>query len=193
MLFRSNNVPPKDGGDRHCCSQCGIQYQAFKTGKALVPAHHVWVFGGHCAPETIGTGTGRMAEQHCTMVLGQWPETAEEVWIQQMQEHYANIPQEFQDLTVEQATARMISLVRKHSVPSVFRPVSISPYALQAIMNRNSKITQGRPRFHVDHIPLVFMGAVAPWAPGAPVLTPLEIGHMIALSSVIQRQRLSHL
>lgn len=184
-------MPPQDGGDQHCCSQCGLQYQAFRKGEHLVPAHHVWVFGGHCAPESVGTQSGRLKEQECTLVLGAWPCTAEEVWIKQMQEHYAKVPFEFMGLSIEEATRRMITMVKEHSVPSVWRPASMTPYALQTIADRNSKITAGRRRFHTDHIPQSFLGAVVPWTPDTAVLTPLEIGHMIALSGIIQRHKLS--
>ena len=109
-----------------------------------------------------------------------------------MQELYTNIPAEFQNLTPQQATEQMVALVRGHCVPSIFRPMSLSPVAKASIDYRNSCVIAERKHFRYDHLPEVFLGAQVPWdPPHTPVLTPNEIRDMIGLAGIIQRQQLS--
>jgi hypothetical protein len=160
----------------------------------MVPAQHVWVFGGHCAPQSIGTPAALEKEVECMLVLGQWPDTSEEIWINQMKEIHSNIPAEFQDMTLAQASEQIVKLVRDHSVPSIFKQMRVSPTAVAVITERNAKRLPERRHFRMDHIPDMFMGAQVPWdPPNTPVLTTMEICHMIALGGIIQRQQLSFL
>ena len=125
-------------------------------------------------------------------MLAQWPNSAEENFIKQMQELHLELPPEFKDLSPADATQQVIAMVQTHRVPGIFRPVTISPTAKQNIQWRNDNTPSNRKQFRMDHIPEVFMGAVAPWdPPHTPVLTPKEVGDMIALCTIIQRQQLS--
>lgn len=191
--------PQQDGGGQFCCTQCGVQYQARKQSHALIPAQHVWIMGEHLPAEGAASQTSfaeraPLYEQECIMMLGVWPDTAEETVIKQMQEIHAGVPAKFRDLNPDEVTRQLIKMVRCHQVPGIFKPMSMTPLAKKVIDYRNSTRGPGKPMFRYDHIPESFMGAVVPWdPPNTSVMNATEIGDMIQLCGIMQHQMLQNL
>lgn len=128
------------------------------------------------------------------MVLGVWPDTAEETCINQLKESHAEVPAKFQDLAPEEVTRQLIRMVRRHQVPGVFKPMSMTSGAKKAIDYRNTCRGAGKPKFRYDHIPPSFLGAVVPWdPPNTAVMNREQIAEMIQLCAVMQRQQISRL
>ena len=166
----------------------------------LIPAQHVWVFGGHrasmgAASRTASAERAPMVEEECILVLGVWPDTAEETLIKQLQEVHAEVPAAFQKLDPDEATRKLIRLVRSHQVPGLFKPMSMTSGAQKAIDYRNSCRRKGKkPMFRYDHIPPSFLGAVVPWdPPHTSVMGAMEISEMIQLCAAMQRGFLANL
>jgi len=133
-------------------------------------------------------------KEECILVLGVWPDTAEETLIKQLQEIHAEVPAAFQKLDPDEATRKLIQMVRSHQVPGIFKPMSMTSGAKRAIDYRNSIRGAARPKFRYDHIPSVFLGAQVPWdPPNTSVMSATEIGEMIQLCAIMQRGLLSNL
>ena len=135
-----------------------------------------------------------MVQDKCILALGVWPDTAEETLIKQLQEVHTEVPAPFQKLDPDEATRKLIQLVRSHQVPVVFKPMIKTSAPQNAIDYRNSCRGKGEPKLQNSHIPPSFLGAVVPWDPlQTPVMSAMDVSQMIQLCAAMQGRFLSNL
>ena len=153
----------------------------------MMPVHHAWAFAQN--------GPMPNGEEEVVLLLGQWPDTTgiNPTWIHKMQALHPQIPSEFRNLSLEEAIGKLVSMLQKCAVKSVFRPMSTTRIARWAFDAHNTEQSK-HLCIRTKHIPSNFIGSTLPrYVSRGVFLSPKEVADLISLSTTVMRRKLGHL
>jgi hypothetical protein len=130
--------------------------------------------------------------EECRLVLSAWPETADQSFIEKLQEANTEMPATFQELGPHEADRQLIRMVSCRQVPGRFQPSIVTDYAID-VMDKEEDVRDPAKELEIvhSHIPDHFLSAVAPWdPPNTPVMNTQDTGEMLQLCALLHRRLL---